>query len=101
MEEMAVFLIMRIRELEKANQTVVLAVKEEILLFKRINLFMTFHILEEEQLRVMMVVVVVLEVRMGKMEEKQQSEFLLGHLFMKFKYIKMKKQWKRYKRRIL
>ena len=71
MEEMVVFLIMRIRELEKANQTVVLAVKEEILLFKRINLFMTFHILEEEQLRVMMVVVVVLEVRMEKMEEKQ------------------------------
>jgi hypothetical protein len=32
---------------------------------------MTFHILEEEQLMVMMVAVVVLEVRMEKMEEKQ------------------------------
>jgi hypothetical protein len=30
MEEMVVFLIMRIRELEKVNQTVVVVVKEEI-----------------------------------------------------------------------
>ena len=97
---MVVFLILQIRELEKDNQMVVVEVKEEILLFKRINLFMTFHILEEERFRVMMVDVVVLEVRTGKMEVKLLSEFLLEHLFMKLKYTKMKKRWKRYKKRI-
>ena len=68
---MVASLSMPIKELEKVSLMVDVEEKVVILSYKHINLFMIFLILEGKLFMVMMVDLVGLEEKMGKMEVKQ------------------------------